>query len=358
MAVEIIGTSGNIADVDASGNLKVNIEASSGGTTTVVQPSGANLHVDVDNFPSTQPVSGTVSVNNFPVTQPVSGTLVAEIEGHAGAVLDGTAGTPSIGVLTVQGVGGGTPQPVSGTVSVSNFPATQPVSGTVSVNNFPATQPVSAAALPLPTNAAQETSGNLATIASNTTTIALNTTNETSGAAKTQVTDPTTFTGANVSAKGTQGANALAVQELKDSGRTVVFFSPLQAGIASVTTEALLTFNTVVGVTQTVGVTSYTVPAGKTLRIQYIRCKARFTTPSTTVTFANVQFNFRNAAAIATTNYLFGVQIDCASNAATPDVELPIPDGWELPAGSVIAFSQLGSAATLTLSFDVKGYLY
>ena len=28
MAVEIIGTSGNIADVDASGNLKVNIETS------------------------------------------------------------------------------------------------------------------------------------------------------------------------------------------------------------------------------------------------------------------------------------------------------------------------------------------
>jgi hypothetical protein len=34
-------------------------------------------------------------------------------------------------------------QPVSGSVSVSNFPATQPVSGSVSVSNFPATQPVS-----------------------------------------------------------------------------------------------------------------------------------------------------------------------------------------------------------------------
>lgn len=48
-------------------------------------------------------------------------------------------------------------QPVSGSVSVSNFPATQPVSGSVSVSNFPATQPVSAASLPLPTNAATET---------------------------------------------------------------------------------------------------------------------------------------------------------------------------------------------------------
>lgn len=42
--------------------------------------------------------------------------------------------------------GSGTVLPVSftsGTVSVSNFPATQPVSGSVSISNFPATQPVS-----------------------------------------------------------------------------------------------------------------------------------------------------------------------------------------------------------------------
>lgn len=37
----------------------------------------------------------------------------------------------------------------------------QQTGGSVSVTNFPATQPVSATALPLPTNAAQETGGNL-----------------------------------------------------------------------------------------------------------------------------------------------------------------------------------------------------
>ena len=46
------------------------------------------------------------------------------------------------------------PVPISGTVSVANFPATQPVSGTVAVSNFPATQPISAVSLPLPTGAA------------------------------------------------------------------------------------------------------------------------------------------------------------------------------------------------------------
>jgi hypothetical protein len=53
---------------------------------------------------------------------------------------------------------------VTGSVSVTNFPATQPVSGSVSVSNFPATQavtgtfwqatqPISAASLPLPSGA-------------------------------------------------------------------------------------------------------------------------------------------------------------------------------------------------------------
>ena len=57
-------------------------------------------------------------------------------------------------------------------VAVSNFPATQPISGTialdagtlaalentgVAVSNFPATQPISAASLPLPADAATET---------------------------------------------------------------------------------------------------------------------------------------------------------------------------------------------------------
>jgi hypothetical protein len=61
-------------------------------------------------------VTGSVSVSNFPATQPVSGSV-------------SVSNFPAT-------------QPVSGTVSVGNFPATQPVSGTVSVGNFPATQNV------------------------------------------------------------------------------------------------------------------------------------------------------------------------------------------------------------------------
>lgn len=55
--------------------------------------------------------------------------------------------SPEVNVDNVVQVdGSAVTQPVSGSVSVANFPATQPVSGTVSVGNFPATQPVSIAA--------------------------------------------------------------------------------------------------------------------------------------------------------------------------------------------------------------------
>ena len=82
-----------------------------------------HLEVAVTNLPSVQPVSGTVAIT----------------------------GSPAVTVTNLPGT-----QEVAGTVAVSNFPATQPVSGSVAVSNLPATQAVSAAALPLPTGAAQD----------------------------------------------------------------------------------------------------------------------------------------------------------------------------------------------------------
>ena len=84
------------------------------------QSTGSNLHVDVDNFPATQPVSGTVAVSNFPATQPVSGTVTAN-QGTSPWIVagGGTAGSSGTAVLTIQGIGGGTAVPISGTVSTT-----------------------------------------------------------------------------------------------------------------------------------------------------------------------------------------------------------------------------------------------
>jgi len=114
--------------------------------------------VAISNFPATQPVSGTVGISG---TVPVSGPLTdAQLRATAVPVTTGLApltdtqlrasSVPVSGPATDAQLRA-TPLPVSGTVAVSNLPATQPISGTVSVGNFPATQPVSAASRPLPT---------------------------------------------------------------------------------------------------------------------------------------------------------------------------------------------------------------
>jgi hypothetical protein len=112
-----IGTATNVAAITSTSTATLQVTQLSGCPSISggpLPPSGGS--VTVTNFPATQPVSGTIGVNNFPATQPVSGTF---------------------------------------------WQATQPVSGTF----WQATQPISAASLPLPTGAALETGGNLATLA-------------------------------------------------------------------------------------------------------------------------------------------------------------------------------------------------
>lgn len=170
------------------------------GNVTVVQPTGSNLHVVVDSGTIAATQSGTWNINNISGTvslptgastsalQTTGNTSLSSIDSHIPAGLTVTSTR-----LLVDG--SGVTQPVSGSVSVSNFPATQPVSGTVTANQggtwtvqpgntanttawkvdgsavtqpvsgtfFQATQPISAAALPLPSGAstsALQTTGN------------------------------------------------------------------------------------------------------------------------------------------------------------------------------------------------------
>jgi hypothetical protein len=90
--------------------------------------------VSVSNFPATQPVSGTVAISNSSI----------EISNDVGNPI------PVSGTVTANT---GLSQPITDT----QLRATAvPVSGSISVSNFPATQPVSATSLPLPTGASTE----------------------------------------------------------------------------------------------------------------------------------------------------------------------------------------------------------
>lgn len=159
--------------------------------------------------------------------------------------------------------------------------------------------------------------------------------------------------------KGTQGTTGISTQDLKDAGRQAVVLSA--SGVASVTTVALMALNQYVAGTVTAGVTTYTVPAGKTFRIQSIQFGSRFTTPSTTVTFASTTFALRfvtTGTTVVGSPILHQDSKLSASNVPTPNSDMAIPDGLELPAGYNIGVTHLASAATLSEDVAIVGFLY
>jgi hypothetical protein len=215
-------------------------------------------------------------------------------------------------------------------VAVSNFPASQPVSGPLTDTQL------RAAAVPVSGTfwqATQPVSGPL--------------TDTQLRASAVNVQGPAIT-------KGTQGTVGHTVQDLKDAGRTAVLLSA--AGVASVTTETAISLQQLKGTTATAGVGSYTVTAGKTLRIQAIQFGVRFTTMSTTVTFGSVTFRMRLTSITGAIALQDSKAV--ASNVPTPNSDLTIPDGWELPAGTVILFSQAASVNTLSVDVLLVGYEY
>ena len=219
-----IGTTNGIA-LDATltgGNQVAIMKSGAKGTTTAAQVTStavdANTQaldvsvkgtptVSVSNFPATQTISGTVTANagtgtfqtnitnaSIAVTGPLTDTQLRAAAVPVSGTITGVTNTVTVKADTLANQtnafkvdGSAVTQPVSGSVSVSNFPATQtvtgtvaisnssieisndvgnpiPVNGSISVSNFPATQAVSAASLPLPSGAstsALQTSGNL-----------------------------------------------------------------------------------------------------------------------------------------------------------------------------------------------------
>ena len=99
-------------------------------------------------------VAGTVAVSNFPATQPVSGTVTSNQGGAPWTVKpDGTVWSLTGTAANVSIANASLPVTQSGAWSMS-ITGTATITGSVSVSNFPATQAISAAALPLPTGAA------------------------------------------------------------------------------------------------------------------------------------------------------------------------------------------------------------
>jgi hypothetical protein len=119
---------------------KLFVNAFQGTSPWVVSANGGSFAVTGTFWQATQPVSGSVSVSNFPSGFNVNNSPTVNQGGAPWSVSQ--SGSPW-GVSCT---------PANCSVNINNFPATQPVSGTVSVgnfptgfnvNNFPAVQPVS-----------------------------------------------------------------------------------------------------------------------------------------------------------------------------------------------------------------------
>ena len=183
------GVDGTITTVDASNPLPVSVASAvvSGEVALDSATLSALETVQVGNFPTTQPISGSVSVSNFPTSQPVTGTFWQATQPVSGTVTANTGlsqpltdtqlrstPVPISGSVTTGGITDtqlrATAVPISGTVT-ANTGLTQPLTDaqlraadvkvsldgeTVAINNFPETQQVSAVALPLPSGAATE----------------------------------------------------------------------------------------------------------------------------------------------------------------------------------------------------------
>lgn len=238
------------------------------------------------------------------------------------------------------------PVPVSGTVAISNaslavtgafFQATQPISGAVSVSNFPAsqavtgtfwqaTQPVSIAALP--------------SLAAGSATIGT-----TLGPALT---------------KGTQGATGYSTQDLKDAGRVSFAAATVIAGVTAVTAEALLSMVPVRGGTASAAATSQAVTSGKRLRLQSIT--VGFISTAAAVLSMRFALRMNPTGAVTATSPILRIiplsQQAAALAQAGNEMTVDFPDGIEFSGTEQFGLTQIGSAATGTCWASFNGFEY
>lgn len=182
---------------------------------------------------------------------------------------------------------------------------------------------------------------------------------------------------AEVTAKGTQADYGLGVQDLKDSGRTQFHFSiPAQTASSSSTPVAITNITQTSGFAATSGVTSFSIPSGKTLRIvQFSVCGAAetVTTVSTSKTALVVQIRVGSAStstAIAAGVIVAQVDLPIATGSAAGidavSESHSYPDGIDIPNGNAegnfvgVTFAN-GTANAITMQLlagSIVGFTY
>lgn len=171
--------------------------------------------------------------------------------------------------------------------------------------------------------------------------------------------DPSTAANvAGVVAKGTQGAFAIAVQDLRDSGRVACAFSSARA-TAGVTTEALMTLTPVRDGVAGTGATTLTVTSGKRLRFTGLLCTVRAS--AAVASWSAFTLRHNPAGAVTATSPVI-IQAELGTPAqvigATATMAFDIPDGIELSSAGQFGISHISAAVTVLETVSLVGFEY
>ncbi len=165
-----------------------------------------------------------------------------------------------------------------------------------------------------------------------------------------------------LNAKGTQGDFGLAVQNLRDAGRTSVAITSYQAA-SILTTEALFAAAAFSrsdnGAAPSTGV-QFTVTAGKKFRIQSIHVTTKQT--GAVATSAKLALRMLAAGGTITNASPIVAILDIGSNNAVAgnymESDMAVPEGFEMPASATYGFTSLSSAVTAVHTITLLGYEY
>ena len=156
--------------------------------------------------------------------------------------------------------------------------------------------------------------------------------------------------------KGIQANTYLPVQEPKDTGRTVrTFVATNTAGIA---TEAMVTLTPYTGFTAGSTGTSFTVTAGKTLRLQTLTVSVRTATTTGLGAIIRLRISSSGAATTSTGAMVIAGAFSGAATGGVGTATVNFPDGLELSGTQQFGISELASSTSAFVDISLVGYEY
>jgi hypothetical protein len=161
----------------------------------------------------------------------------------------------------------------------------------------------------------------------------------------------------NATQKGIQPQVFTATQDCKDSGRVIKVFSAVAHAVA--TTEGMITLTPLTDFVAGGTGTSFTISAGKRLRIVSFNASIRTTANTICGGMAKLRISSFGAVTTATTLAVsIGTGSTAAATASAAGGAAPIPDGIELTGTMQLGVSAIGSLNTALWDISVIGYEY